>query len=498
MKKFRALLLSAALLGAGIQQATAEWVSIGQGVYYEGLLTYYGEEMGIKRGMSWPVNIEEDSDTKGLYRLAPYSGKNPIAELFGSSDDSSYMVIHAEDPAKVWMEDFDSYDQYYCFTHMVPESGWEGEAAEYGTLSDGIISFPAMCMATIDLTDPEGLWHSANREGECKIVIPGSGSEIEDYSLYLDYNYCGVNNKVPVTITAGSSVKSVKYVLQEGLVEADSKTETNADLDAATMQLVAAEGKEIAAGKQTVECSVHGLHSMLVIAMDADGKAHTGKVAYIYGDRSDDSEWTSLGKVKYNEDLFAGYYEGLPQVELQVELQENKNTQGYYRLVNPYAEYEGNCIENHDGHNHYMYIHAEDPQAVWVENSPIGIDFGDDYGEARVTSNVALMLEYGLSLEEAIAGSEEGIGQINNNVIEFPAYGLWIGQTGWFNGYWTSTGQNFRVHLPEVSGIDSITSDKTAETDTQYFNLQGIRIDRPAAGLFIEKRGNNVTKRIVR
>ena len=238
--------------------------------------------MGIKRGMSWPVNIEEDSDTKGLYRLAPYSGKNPIAELFGSSDDSSYMVIHAEDPAKVWMEDFDSYDQYYCFTHMVPESGWEGEAAEYGTLSDGIISFPAMCMATIDLTDPEGLWHSATREGECKIVIPGSGSEIEDYSLYLDYNYCGVNNKVPVTITAGSSVKSVKYVLQEGLVEADSKTETNADLDAATMQLVAAEGKEIAAGKQTVECSVHGLHSMLVIAMDADGKAHTGKVAYIY------------------------------------------------------------------------------------------------------------------------------------------------------------------------------------------------------------------------
>ena len=134
---------------------------------------------------------------------------------------------------------------------------------------------------------------------------------------------------------------------------------------------------------------------------------------YIYGDRSDDSEWTSLGKVKYNEDLFAGYYEGLPQVELQVELQENKNTQGYYRLVNPYAEYEGNCIENHDGHNHYIYIHAEDPQAVWVENSPIGIDFGDDYGEARVTSNVALMLEYGLSLEEAIAGSEEGIGQIN-------------------------------------------------------------------------------------
>lgn len=201
MGKFKALLLSTALVGAGAQQAVAEWNSIGQGIYYEGLLTYYGAEMGVPSGLSWPVNIEEDSETKGLYRIAPYTGNNPIAEIFGYPDDS-YMIIHAEDPSKVWMEDFDAYESMYCFTHMVTESGWEGTTADYGTLQDGVISFPAMCMATVDITDPEGLWHSANREGDFKISLPEAGSEYEDYSLYLEYKYCSDNNSVPVTITA--------------------------------------------------------------------------------------------------------------------------------------------------------------------------------------------------------------------------------------------------------------------------------------------------------
>lgn len=497
MRKYKALLLSAALCGISVQQAAAEWNSIGKGIYYEGLLTYYGEEMGMPSGLFWSVDIEEDTETTGLYRFAPYTGNNPIAEILGYPDDS-YMVIHAEDPDKVWVEDFDSYNDMFCFTHMVPESGWEGTPAEYGTLKDGVISFPAMCMATIDITDEELQWHTANRDGDFKIVLPDSGIEIEDYSLYLDYKYCGDNNTVPVTITAGQSVKSLVYLLEEGLVSADSETETNADLDSETIKLVAETGTQIAAGDQTIECTGHGLHSLLVVALDSDGNPRNGKVAYIYGDKSDDNDWISLGEVTYNEDLFAGYYEYLPQVELTVEIQENKGTAGYYRLVNPYAGYEDNYIENHEGHNHYIYIHAENPQAVWVENTPLGIDFGDGYGEGRVTSNVAMLLEYGYSLEEAIEGSGEEIGRVSNNVIEFSKWGLWVGQTGWFNGDWTPTGQNFRVNLSAVSGIESVINNDSKNSEPEYYNLQGMRIEQPANGLYIEKCGNTITKRIVK
>lgn len=494
MRKIKSLFLAAALFAIPAQQASAEWVSKGKGVYYEGLLTYYGPEMGVDYGMSWPVDIEEDSDVKGLYRLAPYAGNNPIAEAFGYPDNT-YMVIHAENPDKVWMEDFDSYDDMFCFTHMVPESGWGAEPAEYGRLSDGVISFPAECMATVDIMEPEN-WYLANLEGDFKIVLPEAGAEIEDYSLYLEYSYCADGNLVPVTITAGESVKSLLYILEPGFVEPDA--DNYIDLDEETTARIVAEGKAIIAGQQIFKCTAHGMHSLMVAALDADGKPRAAKVAYIYGDTSDDSEWRSLGMVTYNEDLFAGYYEELPQEELQAELQAHIATPGFYRLVNPYAGYEYNWLEDHGEHNHYIYIHAENPAAVWVENSPIGVDFGDGYGEGRVTSNVAMLLEYGYSLEEAIEGSAEEIGYIDeNNVIRFTSWGLWVGQTGWFNGSWTSTGQNFRVHLPSLSGVETVVSDES-QAPAEYYNLQGIRIERPTSGMYIEKRGTDAKTHLAR
>lgn len=497
MRIFKTFCLGCLFVSGISATAKAEWTDIGKGVYYEGLLTYYGEEMGVPGGMSWAVTIEENSETKGLYRLAPYSGNNPVAELMSYGDDT-YMVIHAEDPTKVWMEDFDTYDSYFCFTHMVPESGWEGTPASYGTLADGVITFPPMCLATIDITDPENQWHSANREGEFKIVLPEAAGEIEDYSLYLDYKYCGEDNKVPVTVTAGQSISSLMFLLEPGVIYADESTETNNDLDAESIARVLTEGSSFNSGENLVECTAQGVHSLMIVGLDNNGEPRTGKIAYIYGDFSDSDEWNSLGKVTYNEDLFAGYYDDLEQVELQAELEVNKLTPGFYRLVNPYADYEYNWLEGHDYHNHYIYIHAENPDAVWVENSPIGVDFADGMGEARITSNVAIALEAGYTLEEAILAAGEELGCINGNTIEFTHWGLWVAQTGWYNGYWTSTGQNFRVTLPDSSGVDSVIAEGADNSEAQYYNLHGILIDRPTHGVYIVKRGSTVTKQIIK
>ncbi|MDE6417232.1 MAG: hypothetical protein K2K68_09455 [Duncaniella sp.] len=47
------------------------------------------------------------------------------------------------------------------------------------------------------------------------------------------------------------------------------------------------------------------------------------------------------------------------------------------------------------------------------------------------------------------------------------------------------------------SGIDSVIADDN-EAPVEYFNLQGIRVSDPAAGLYIRRQGNNVTKVLVR
>jgi|GEM_PF-1269875 len=54
----------------------------------------------------------------------------------------------------------------------------------------------------------------------------------------------------------------------------------------------------------------------------------------------------------------------------------------------------------------------------------------------------------------------------------------------------------FTIMLPEVeSGIKNITVDENAPVE--YFNLQGIRVENPAKGLYIKRQGNTATKVIL-
>lgn len=49
----------------------------------------------------------------------------------------------------------------------------------------------------------------------------------------------------------------------------------------------------------------------------------------------------------------------------------------------------------------------------------------------------------------------------------------------------------------DTAGIDGIAAD-AAEGETVYYNLQGIRVDKPASGLYISRRGNTTRKVIIR
>ncbi|MDE6801851.1 MAG: hypothetical protein K2J06_03700, partial [Muribaculaceae bacterium] len=49
----------------------------------------------------------------------------------------------------------------------------------------------------------------------------------------------------------------------------------------------------------------------------------------------------------------------------------------------------------------------------------------------------------------------------------------------------------------EKAGIDEIASDD-ANAPVEYYNLQGIRVENPANGLYIRKQGSKATKVLVR
>lgn len=57
--------------------------------------------------------------------------------------------------------------------------------------------------------------------------------------------------------------------------------------------------------------------------------------------------------------------------------------------------------------------------------------------------------------------------------------------------------KNMKLTVTEAAGVDGIEADEPDATPV-YYNLQGVRVDTPSAGLYIVVRGNKVTKEIVK
>lgn len=57
--------------------------------------------------------------------------------------------------------------------------------------------------------------------------------------------------------------------------------------------------------------------------------------------------------------------------------------------------------------------------------------------------------------------------------------------------------KNMKLTVTETAGVDGIEADEPDAVPV-YYNLQGVRVDTPSAGLYIVVRGNKVTKEVVR
>ena len=54
-----------------------------------------------------------------------------------------------------------------------------------------------------------------------------------------------------------------------------------------------------------------------------------------------------------------------------------------------------------------------------------------------------------------------------------------------------------KLTVTEAAGVDGIEADEPDAVPV-YYNLQGVRVDTPSAGMYIVVRGNKVTKEVVR
>lgn len=160
--------------------------------------------------------------------------------------------------------------------------------------------------------------------------------------------------------------------------------------------------------------------------------------------------WISLGMATYRDDLVTTFWAtGNPVY--QVEIQENQEVPGLYRLVNPFgANYPYNDPGDWDTtQDYYLEINAQDPEGVYIPLCQMGTDWG--YGFWKVWSMANYyMVRQGKSLDEVKAAGY--CGTLKDGMITFPAGSLLFGMTNYNDGAnYTSNGSGqFLVAMPGV------------------------------------------------
>lgn len=166
------------------------------------------------------VEIYERADKPGYYRMNPYT-QTLIRALFNGTAQACTepnIIIDATNPNAVWIPyqttgvtlggdgEIEIASKVSANFSSVSES-----ASLYGTLKDGIISFPATgIMVNFTVT---GGWYGANNSGLQRIMLPGA--KAYDYTLALT-NTEPAAGVVKVGFKFGADVAKVKYAFFNG------------------------------------------------------------------------------------------------------------------------------------------------------------------------------------------------------------------------------------------------------------------------------------------
>lgn len=161
--------------------------------------------------------------------------------------------------------------------------------------------------------------------------------------------------------------------------------------------------------------------------------------------------WTTLGNATYTDGFICTLF-NTPDVDYEVEVQENPGTPGLYRLVNPYGEpcpFLGpDQIDTTE--DRYMYFNCTNPAKVFISDkkgNPIQVFYSGaqigNYGEMVMGSVASINLLRGKDAEGLY-------GQLKNGNITFPvAKSLVFGMLNYEDGaLFYAENDKFRVVLP--------------------------------------------------
>ena len=313
-------------------------------------------------------------------------------------DSSSYGPVYLSDMPNYPLTEGLTYDKYPCTYD-----------AEYGLFSFNLIYFIS-----------EALGSSASgyfANGVETLQLDGyEAPYVPDYSFAMEFrghyiDNAGVDNAV-ISTTKGVDV--AKYLMTVISASDNAQAAVTAMLKGELACDTLTE-----AGFYAYPITASGNYKALAITFDAEENPleaySTGFEFWVAGDTN---PWQSLGYAVYTDDVILPLY-GNPAMSYYVEVLENKEQPGLFRLMDlcgpeyPFYSY-GTYKEGS-----YIEIDATDPEAVWIEGwQSTGFDLGK--GVHEMTSMAWYQANAnGATKEDA---KEAGLcGTYADGVITFPA-----------------------------------------------------------------------------
>lgn len=495
MKKCFNLLLALAMTVMAAQTVMADEVaykSIGTGWMTDDMIT----QLLDWEPVTYKVEIQQAEDDSPLYRvIAPY-GKN-FADAIEAVNNRILTADQYDSEGKCYI-DIDATDPDDVIFHKTM-TGFNIGSGEifiglnkgYNTsLKDGVITSPIFGVAV-------GMGESAiaaNKRGKFRIVMPGV--ELSDYDITLTPDsYCLTDRTFKANLTVGVGVETIRYA-----VVADMQED---EMVSYVKEIAKKGGIFTQRGDFTYEMDEVSKETLILVGFNASGDQIGYQWCTYYYIDEDPDGWTDCGLAQFTDGILQDIIANIPSQTTTCMLQESVTTPGRYRLVDPYAGIEEFAAlgAKHSDHHHFIYINATDPDYIYLEESPIGLETSK-YGLMRVNSYSNYFLQAGFDWEEVV---ELELGAIvEDGEITFPEEAILFSMTKHESGDWLIVNSEglTRIKLPEgfdiTTGIENVTVSDSASGAPEFFDLRGVKVAKPDHGLYIVRQGKTVSKQLIR
>lgn len=227
------------------------------------------------------IKMEYRSDKKGIYRILNLYDEDYLAAMMsipsemisqtGIKFKRTAIVIDASDPKRVvWKRGpigFEIGTGDISFFSMVPEfyPGLTSADALYGTMTNGVIKFAPFGIGFE--TGNGTIFSILNRAGKTKIVLPGY--EDEEYDLVVKAGISDKEGLLPISISRGSDIETIKYTIVQGSVPALGIVKTADKIAAGTIE---AETLPAKAKELKVSLKETGVYTVVFAGFNEAGK----------------------------------------------------------------------------------------------------------------------------------------------------------------------------------------------------------------------------------